>query len=701
MMTEATRDRLARLFRPRTIAVFGGGWAANVVEQLVRIGYDGEIWPVHPNRSDIHGIKCHRTIAELPGSPDVAFIGVNREASIDVVRELSERGAGGATCFASGFLESEETGGGALQARLVEAAGSMPILGPNCYGFINYLDRVTLWPDQHGGVPCEKGVAILTQSSNIAISMTMQKRGLPLAFVATAGNQAQTSLAEIGMALLDDERITALGLHIEGIGDIAGFEALAARAKALSKPVIALKVGRSEQARAQTLTHTASLAGSEAGSRALLERLGIPAVRSLTVFLEALKLLHVHGPLGGNRLASISCSGGEASLMADLAHGLDVAYPPLTQKQRSGLAAALGERVSPANPLDYHTYVWGNLEASTAAFTAMLDAPLDLAMFVSDWPRADRCTAPGWDIALDSIRAAARTTGTKAAIVASMPENMPEDLAVELVAEGIAPLCGMEEALHAAEAACKAGEGLRRPMPLPVMAAPRFASHALAPEGRMLDEAQAKLALAAHGLALPKGRVCSNRAEVLQAAAEIGFPVVLKGMGLAHKSEAGAVAVNLKDDEALAAAFARMEAVAETFLVESMVAGAVCELIVGVVRDPAHGFVLTLGAGGVLAELMADATSLILPASRTEISDALRTLGIYPLLEGYRGARRGDIEATLDAVEAICAYATAERECLMELDVNPLIVTPDGALAADALVRLADGKTLSNKEAAA
>ncbi|MCG6857325.1 MAG: acetate--CoA ligase family protein [Salaquimonas sp.] len=688
----ASPDRLDRLLRPRSVAVIGGNWASNVVEQLQKIGFDGAIWPVHPTRDEIHGLRCYRSVADLPEAPDASFVGVNRELSINVIRELSARGAGGATCFASGFLENDETGGGALQTRLVEAAGSMPIIGPNCYGFLNYLDGVTLWPDQHGGIRCDTGVAILTQSSNIAISMTMQRRGLPIAYVVTAGNQAHTSLAEMGMALLDDARVSALGLHIEGIGDIAGFEALAAKSKALGKPIVALKVGHSEQAQAQTLTHTASLAGSEAGSKALMERLGIPAVRSITVFLETLKLLHVHGPLAGNRIASISCSGGEASLMADLAHGLRITYPPLTDEQTTGLAKALGPRVSPANPLDYHTYVWGNLEASTAVFTAMLDAPLDLALFVSDWPRADRCTAPGWDVALDSIRTASKTTGTKAAIVASMPENLPEELAIELVEEGIAPLCGMEEAILATEAAFIAGEGLRRPLPDPVLV-----PAALGGDGQMLDEAETKAALAAYGLRVPRSEVCVSREQAMQAAQGIGFPVVLKGLGVAHKSEAGAVAVNLRNAEALEAALGAMAGVADTFLVEEMVADPVCELIVGVVRDPAHGFVLTIGAGGVLTELMANTASLILPASRAEIVARLEALAIYRLLKGYRGKAGGDIAAVIDAVEAIAACAAAEQARLMELDVNPLIVTATGAIAVDALIRLAEPEAISNR----
>ena len=272
---------LSRLFQPRSIAVIGGGaWCTSVVEQCRKMGFAGSIWPLHPNRDTIGGIAAFRRLEDLPGIPDATFIGVNRHATIETVRALREMGAGGAVCFAAGFRETQaETGDGAgLQEALLEAAGSMPIIGPNCYGFINYLDGALLWPDQHGGHRVEHGVAVLTQSSNMAINVTMQQRGLPLAYVATAGNQAQIGLAEIGAALLEDPRVSALGVHVEGIGDPRAFEAMAARGRALSKPIVALKAGRSEQARAAAISHTASLAGTDAGGGALLRRLGIAQV---------------------------------------------------------------------------------------------------------------------------------------------------------------------------------------------------------------------------------------------------------------------------------------------------------------------------------------------------------------------------------------------------------------------------------------
>ena len=681
---------LERLLRPRSIAVFGGGWAMNVVEQCQKAGFDRAVWPVHPTRSAIHGLATWRSVDDLPAPPDAAFIGVNREATIEIVRKLRERGAGGAVCFASGFSESEAegTGGAALQSLLLEAAGLMPILGPNCYGFINYLDGAYLWPDQHGGTSCDRGVAILTQSSNMALNLTMQRRGLPIAYVITMGNQAQLEAADLASCLLDDPRVTAIGLHLEGIASIRAFEAMAEKARALAKPIIVLEVGRSAQARAQNLSHTASLAGSAAGSTAFFDRQGIPTVGTLPVFLETLKLLHVHGSLAGNRLVSVSCSGGEASLMADLAIGRGVTYPPFTPGQCARLRAVLGPKVSIANPLDYHTYIWGDGEAMTRAFTAALGGPFDLALFILDWPRPGRCAAPGWDIAVDAIAAAASVTGKPTAIVASLPENLPEELAIRLIETGIVPLAGMQEALLAIEAAKRAGQNTGKPSPMPVALAGEAGDDAV-----VLTEVEAKTALEAYGLPTPARALAESADAVVRAAARLRYPVVLKGIGIAHKSDVGAVVLGLRDPDELARAAERMAGVTTSgFLVEEMIEGAVLELILGIVADPPYGFVLTIGAGGILTELWQDSVTLLLPASDIEIERALEGLRLHAVLQGYRGRPSGDIRAVVRAVQAIAAYAEAEHHRLLELDINPLIVRREGAIVADALIRLAATK---------
>ena len=220
----AARD-LSRLFRPRSIAVFGGWWAENVIAQCRKSGFDGEIWPIHPHRAEMAGVACYDSLAALPAAPDAAFLGINRHAVIEVTRSLAKMGCGGGVCFASGFAE---TGDDDLQAALVDAAGGMPLLGPNCYGFLNYLDGAMLWPDQHGGRPVTSGVAIISQSSNIAINISMQARGLPIAYTACVGNQAQTTLTDMARTLLADERVTAAGLYVEGIIDPVDFAEMAA-----------------------------------------------------------------------------------------------------------------------------------------------------------------------------------------------------------------------------------------------------------------------------------------------------------------------------------------------------------------------------------------------------------------------------------------------------------------------------------------
>jgi acetate---CoA ligase (ADP-forming) len=682
---------LSRLFRPRSIAVIGGGtWGPAVVEQCLKMGFDGDIWPVHPTRGEMHGAPCHRGIDVLPEAPDAAFVGVNRHLTIEIVRALAARGAGGAVCFASGFAEAPETdgddpaAGAGLQVRLVEAAGDMPVLGPNCYGLINYLDGALLWPDQHGGVRVETGVALIAQSSNMLINLTMQRRGLPLAYCVAAGNQAQTGLAEMAMAAMEDPRVTAVGLHIEGVGDVRAFEAMAARARAVGKPVVALKLGRSEQARAATVSHTASLTGADAVGRALLGRLGIATVGTLPELIETLKLLHVHGALPGRDLCSLSCSGGEAALVADAAVGRGVRFRPLTEDERGRVAATLGPLVSVANPLDYHTFIWGDGARMAETYAAMLGSGFDLAMLILDFPRDDRCSQAAWECAVDAIVEAAGRTGARTAVVATLAEGMPEARAARFLAAGIAPMCGMDETLAAAEASAFIAEAWARPLPAPVMIAGRAAG-----EARLLDEAEAKRLLAAHGLAIPDGRVAATPQEAANAAEALGFPVALKALGIAHKTEAGAVALGLADAAAVAEAAGRMPG-GTGFLVERMVSGGVAELILGIVRDPAHGLALTIGAGGVLAELMADTATLMMPATEEEVRAAIAALRSAPLLLGFRGRPRTDIGAVVRAAMAVQGFASANADRLLELDVNPLIVTPDTAVAADALVRLAE-----------
>ncbi|MFS8047691.1 acetate--CoA ligase family protein [Rhizobium sp. BR 314] len=681
-----TQRSLDRLIRPRTIAVFGGREARRVIEQCDLLGFSGEIWPVHPTQEWVLGRRCYRSVADLPGAPDAAFVGVNRTLTVDIVRELSARGAGGAVCYASGFSEAvtELADGADLQRALVEAAGAMPIVGPNCYGMINGLDGALLWPDQHGIVRSERGVAILTQSSNIAINLSMQRRGLPVSYLMTAGNQAQTGLSDLAQAVLADPRVTAVGLHIEGFGDVRALEALAMHARELKKPVVALKVGKSEQAQRATVSHTASLAGSDAVADAVLDRLGIGRVSTLAELIETLKLLHVAGPLDSNAISSMSCSGGEASLMADAAVGRNVEFRALKAEQLPALRASLGQMVTLSNPLDYHTFVWGDLERQTEAFSAMFAGGYALNLLVLDFPREDRCDGADWMITVSAVTAAARQTRARAAILATLPENMPEAIARQLIETGIVPLCGISEALAAAEIASGVADAWKRPRPLPLLDA-----QADAGEIETLSEAAAKVELAAAGLTVPLGKTAATASEAADRAEELGFPVALKALGVEHKSDVGAVKLNLWDRKAVKDAAEGMSHVALRFLVERMVDRPLAELIVGAVRDPVVGLTLTVGAGGILVELLEDSVVLTLPVTKAEVLDRISRLKVRKLIEGYRGHSNSSLEIVADAVVSAAEYVVKNAARLEELDINPLMVLAGsgGVVAADALIR--------------
>ncbi len=704
-MPSMTRsDNLKRLLKPRHIAFFGGAALGDPIRSCESAGFEGEIWVVNPGRDEVAGRKCYRSIAELPEAPDASFIAVNREQTIAVVRELAVHGAGGAVAYAAGFAEIGDEGA-ALQEELVAAAGELALIGPNCYGLLNYFDGVALWADQHGGKPLERGVAIVSQSGNISLNLTMAGRSVPLGYVISVGNQAVLSIGDYLEALVEDPRISAIGLYMEGLSDVATFSRAAARALEKNIPIVALKVGTSDIGARVALSHTSSLAGSDQLYEALFARLGIIRVNSIAGLLETLKLLAVVGPLAGPRLCVFTCSGGESALIADLAEPAGLEFSPLSRGQADDLRRQMTVFTTIANPFDYNTAVWGDVAALERCFTTVMQSGFDVGVLIIDYPDVEGCDPSGWDASVDGFIAAHKTTGCPAVVASTLPELLPQRTRERALANGLAPPQGLSETVAGLGAAA---DYARRRTALLADGGPD-ALHLPGPaeragEPRLLDEWEAKRRLAAHGLRVPEGRRVSG-AEAPAAAREIGFPVVLKAVGpdLAHKTEAVAIALGLDSEAAVAAAVTEISANlaarnggANGFLVERMVPGAVAELIVGVKRDPSLGLALVLGSGGVLVELLRDSATLLLPTDRRSVEQALVTLKGAPLLAGFRGRPKGDVEALVDAVMTVAEFAEAHRESLIELDVNPLLVLPEGqgrnggAVAVDALIRMSD-----------
>lgn len=664
-------------------------------------GYAGDIWLVNPNHAEIDGVRCHASVADLPAAPDAVFVAVPARQAIDVVRALAERGAGGAIVYASGFSETGADGA-ALQQALVDAAGDMAVLGPNCYGLINGLNGSALWPVAHGAPRVESGVAVITQSGNLAYNLSMSARSVPFAYLASVGNQASVDIARLVDAFVDDPRIRAIGVHLEGLKDVRAFSEAAARALARGVPIVALKSGTSALGAQLAISHTSSLAGSDALYDALFRRLGVIRVKDPVGLVETLKLLAIAGVPERRTLAALATSGGDAGLVADLGEVRGIAFPPVGDAGRDALGNVLPAYATIANPLDFTTTPWGDADKMRACCDALLADRPGAAAMILDYPQEATGERPLCDVAAQAFAASARQHGVVGAVISVFPDLTPPDHAARMAAAGIAPLQGLADGIDAIGAAMTYGETRRRVLDadalnaLPVLRAGNGGGNHGATT--LHDEWASKRMLAAHGLDVPSAE-CVAPADAPAAALRLGFPVCVKVVSdrLPHKTEAGAVVLKLASPDAVAAAVERMtEQVAhyapdvrvERILVEKMADAPLLELIVGVKREPNFGLALVLGAGGVLVELIRDTATLLLPVRESDVRDALLGLKLGPLLTGYRGRPKADLDTVVANVMAIARFAQAHADTLVELDVNPLLVMERGAVAVDALVRL-------------
>jgi acyl-CoA synthetase (NDP forming) len=643
------------------------------------LGFSGPIYAVHPTRSEVEGRPAYPSVDALPEVPDAAFIAVNAATSVEIVRQLSDLGAGGAVLYAAGFSEAGTAAGTALEQQLREAAGELAVLGPNCYGLVDLVGDVSLWPVPFPQVRRERGVAMILQSGNLGINVTMSQRSLPLAFVASVGNQAALEIAELVDAYLDMDEVTGIGIYLEGLRDVPRFAAAAARALERGVPIAVCKAGRSELGQELAYTHTASLAGSDDLYRALFERYGVAACDSLPELLETLKALVTLDRIGGRRVFVFTCSGAEAALSADAAAASGLDLPQPRPERRDALTDVLPEHALVSNPLDYGNALWGQEEPLRRVFSTVLSDRVDAALLVIDYPLPGFAYEADVDAAIRALGDSAGAAGIPAAVTSVLPESVPPTAREAMLARGICPLQGLGDAFAALAACARLGE---RPGPAP---APYPAVVEPSTDAGPIGERAAKELLASYGVAVPEGRLVPVE-EAAAAAQALGFPVAVKlaSPELAHKAASGAVALGLRDSgevaEAVEAMLARNPAARiDGVLVERMIEGAVCELLVGARHDPAFGHVLHVGSGGSLVELIADARPLLPPVERADVEAALGSLRIWPRLQS------ADARAAVDAALAVARVVEERGSDIVELEINPLLVLERGAVAVDAL----------------
>lgn len=694
------RNNLARLLAPKTMAFIGGTQCEYTLKILRQQNYQGQVWVVHPKRDEIAGYPCLRSIADLPEAPDCVFLAVNADLTIAALRELSAMGAGGVVCYASGF---SETGDQVRNAAFIEAAGEMAVVGPNCYGLVNYVTGGSIWPSPYPKLSTGRGAAVISQSGNVTGHIVSNSRSVPYSYLISAGNQAVLGFEDYIDFLIDDENVTCLGLFMEGIRDVSGFARACLRARAKKMPVIVCRSGRSELGAVMAASHTSSLAGQNEYYEALFDRLGVICTDTVPQFLEMMKLASLAPVISGDQVCVFSSSGGDNGLAADYCSFAGLALPQPSEGQVSVIRPMLPEFGHVSNPLDFTAGYWGQEALLTPMFTTMLQGDYDAAMLVIDYPSP--AAAPEQRLAhqaMDRALAAAGRASGKPVFHASVnTEAIPPADAAALIAQGIVPLNGLHDAAEVIGKWVRYCQTIAKDDAASLGALAPFALGMPESEPRTVNEAESKRRLAAFGLPVPAGQLL-DMAAISALPDSFETPMVLKVCHdeLPHKTEVGGVALNLRGRADVQAAAEKMVAsvaqhkpglALDSFLMEPMATPPLAELIIGVKRDPLFGLVLVVGAGGIFVELLKDAQSLLLPVQPAQVEAAIRSLKTFALLDGFRGRPAADLAPVVEAVMAIAAYAEAHQDSLLELDVNPLMVSAKGVVAVDALIIEAAG----------
>jgi acetyl-CoA synthetase len=688
---------IQRLIAPRSIALIGAGaWTDAVALGNASVGYSGTIWRIHPTRVSTESVTYYRSVAELPGVPDAAFVAVPNHEVPSVVGALAARGTGGFVCFSAGFSETGTDAGERLTRELQGSAGELPFFGPNCYGFVNFFDRVAMMPDQVVGASIDRGVALICQSGTIALTLMFNHRSVPIGCLFTVGNQTRLAVEDLIEILCDDARVTAFGLYLEGIKDAGRFARAADRARRAGKPIAIIKSGRTAAAARTAHSHTGALAGADDVFEAFCRQAGIARCDTLATLCETLKLFHLGGPLAGRKVLVMGTSGGDMAMTADVSRELELDFAPVPPTHAANLRELLTDRVTIANPFDIHTYLWFDPPALQRVFSEVLHAGYDAAGFMLDSPPPHQADPTAYHAVIDVFIEAARAAPTRAALIASLPETLSEAVRQRCLDAGVAPLQGQREALEALSLAGAVGAAWQGGQPVRLQLPPT--ANSVSGEMYALGEHEGKTALARCGVNVPRGRVVAT-ALVAEAAAALGFPVVIKASGahLEHKTEVGGVVLNVRTAADAHSAAMRLSTLSDTLLVEEMCTDGVAEILIGVIVDRQFGQVLVLGSGGVFTELLADSVSLLPPWTFESIASALKRLTIARLFGGYRGKPAADVDALINAILGVARFASENVAALIELDVNPVIVRPKGkgAVAVDALIRMKTNRMIN------
>ncbi len=693
-------DAISRLLKPRSVAVIGASadvnkTAGRPVAYLRKHGFTGDIYPINPRAESIDGLRCYPDVASLPAVPDVGIVLLGAERAHLAVRDLAARGSAAAIVLASGYTETGEEGA-LRQKQLIEAAGSMRILGPNTIGLVNLTDNIPL--SASGALEMEHfpvgSIGVVSQSGGIlgALLSRAAARGIGLSKLISTSNEVDLELADFIDHLADDDATSVIALYVETVRNPEKFRAAALKAARAGKPVVAFKIGRSEAGAQAAVSHTGALAGADRMYDALFKQVGVIRAQTFGDLLDIPAALSTGRVLRGNRVAILTSTGGAGTLVSDSlgVSGFDTPAPDEDTAARLRALQTGDHAALDRNPIDV-TLAGLQPDLLRGAINTLLESESydALAIIVG----SSSLAMP--ELMVGAIKDCLPNSDKP--VLAYVSPHAPE-LASLLNQHGVPAFTAPESCTVALDAMLQVnrwkGPPAEEALP-PVVDTSDFSAGSL-------DEAQAKQLFARFGLPCARERVVTSPEEAERAAQELGGRVVLKILSgeITHKSDIGGVAVGLTPDQ-IGARLIRMAkdveaaigVVPERFLVQEMVSGGT-ELILGMHRDPL-GTAVLLGMGGITAELFKDTTMRLLPPqgalSRDEALDLAQQLKTWPLLDGFRGRPKADVEALVSAIVAFSQMAVQMGDRLIEAEINPVFVLPEGqgVAAADGVVVLA------------
>lgn len=694
---------LEKLLKPQSIAVVGvsdkPGFGRGAANGALNSKIKDRAYFVHPKREELDGKKCYKSITDLPETVDCVVLCTPAATIASLIEEAGKKGIGAAVIYASGFAEEGTKEGKAMEAEVAAIAKKydMAILGPNCFGIINNIEKVNMW----GGHTCwdiddeAHGIALVAQSGFVSAQI-LNTDFFTISYAVSSGNGNICTLEDFVSFVVDDDRVSVVSIYLEGVRNAEKFVAALEKAAKKHKPVVILKAGRSAKGAAAAASHTGSMAGSGKTFDSIFEKYGVIVAESFEEFMcmsQTLCVLRGNFPKK-NSFGVISFSGGESTVSADVAEFVGAELPELCEETKANIRKYIPAFASAKNPLDATTALFRDEERIIGLLKSFDADPEVAAITVGANVGKDK-DATNYALC-QAMAKAVREGHVKKPLFAvpSLEDYRDRETRRILEDAGVPMMSSMVTAFKCLRKIAEFSEYDYKERTL-VSCAPK--AH-LSDKTEALSEFDSKAEMKAYGVSVPGQAIARSEEELKTIITEMKFPVVLKinSSEILHKTDAGGVKLNINSEEEALAAYNEIlvnvaknapGASIDGILVQEMVKSGI-EIIIGVTNDKQFGPMLLVGLGGIFVEVFKDAVLYPAPMNKKEALAMIGKLKAYKLLKGYRGSAPCDIDALADMMVKISEYAKEHKDELKEMDLNPVFVYPEGegVCAVDALI---------------